>query len=140
MGQAVSRGVGAFMIKGFGVQTEGECNFEGYSMMLLVCQFLLPLLSIPFTWLLLPNAKADQSLLNGMLVPACLIRAIILSLSLSLCVCVCVCCAADQLRETEAAMGIADSEDSSDTGSPDIEKRQTQPAADDDSSAAPPPL
>ena len=65
MGQNVSQSLGAYLITAMGVKTacepspeeECDCNFDNLPQLLFICHMFLPLLSIPLTFVLIPNIK-----------------------------------------------------------------------------------
>mmetsp|Transcript_20659 Transcript_20659/g.43682 ORF Transcript_20659/g.43682 Transcript_20659/m.43682 type:complete len:623 (+) Transcript_20659:389-2257(+) len=68
MGQNVSQSLGAYMITAFGVRTvcepsEGEqcdCDFTNLPGLLFICHMFLPLLTIPLTWVLIPDVRMTE--------------------------------------------------------------------------------
>ena len=63
-GQNVSRSIGVYLITDFGIKTEMPCNFENLSTLVLIANMALPLLSIPLTFLLIPDALMTDTLLT----------------------------------------------------------------------------
>jgi len=65
-GQNVAASIGIYMIKAFQIRTSeedgAECNFKNLSIMVVVCHFALPLLAIPLTFVLIPNAKLTDEI------------------------------------------------------------------------------
>ena len=65
MGQNVSQSIGAYMISAIGVRTvckpsieeECDCDFSALPQLLFLCHMFLPLLTIPLTWVLIPDIK-----------------------------------------------------------------------------------
>jgi folate/biopterin transporter len=70
MGQNVSQSIGAYMISAFGVRTVCEpsmgetcdCNFDSLPSLLFICHMVLPLLTIPLTWVFIPDVKMTDSI------------------------------------------------------------------------------
>ena len=72
MGQNVSQSIGAFMISSMGVRTlcepkleAGEtcdCNFDNLPSLLFICHMVLPLLTIPLTWVLIPDCRMTDTI------------------------------------------------------------------------------
>ena len=73
MGQNVSQSLGAYMITAMGVRTqcsatEGnpcDCDFENLPALLFICHMFLPLLTIPLTWVLIPDIKMTDPIELG---------------------------------------------------------------------------
>lgn len=61
-GQNVARSIGVFLMIMFDIRTEVPCNFSNLNILVFLSHFILPLLSIPFTFLLLPNARLSDRL------------------------------------------------------------------------------
>ena len=73
MGQNVSQSLGAYMITAMGVRTqcsatEGnpcDCDFQNLPALLFICHMFLPLLTIPLTWVLIPDIKMTDPIELG---------------------------------------------------------------------------
>ena len=68
LGQGIARSMGLFGIAWFGVKTPAEptladpCNFEGLSSLVMMSHMLFPLVTIPLTFCLIPNALLTDDL------------------------------------------------------------------------------
>ena len=67
-GQQVSRTIGVVLISSrkYGVRTDmdgGECDFDNLPRLIAVCHMLLPLITVPLTFVLIPRARLDERLL-----------------------------------------------------------------------------
>ncbi|UPQ97416.1 folate-biopterin transporter [Chloropicon primus] len=73
MGQNVSQSLGAYMITAMGVKTackpsvdeECDCDFSNLPQLLFICHMFLPLLTIPLTFVLIPNIKMTDPIEVG---------------------------------------------------------------------------
>jgi len=64
-GRQVATAVGVYMMTAFNVEaTENHCDFTLLPQLIFVCHFALPLLAIPLTFCLLPDAYLDDDLLD----------------------------------------------------------------------------
>ncbi|QDZ19429.1 folate/biopterin transporter [Chloropicon primus] len=70
MGQNVSQSLGSYLIEAMGVKTackpsvdeECDCDFDNLPLLLFVSHMVLPLLTIPLTFLLIPNRRMTDTL------------------------------------------------------------------------------
>jgi len=63
-GQAVSQSIGIYTQAAFNVRlSDTECTYDNLTKVVLFSHFFLPLLAIPLTFLLIPNARLDDDLL-----------------------------------------------------------------------------
>lgn len=67
-GQQVSRTIGLVLISSrkYGVRMDmdgGECDFDNLPRLIAVCHMLLPLITVPLTFVLIPRARLDERLL-----------------------------------------------------------------------------
>ncbi|KAJ1483458.1 folate-biopterin transporter [Baffinella frigidus] len=63
-GSVASSQIGIYASQYMGIQTTAPCNFENLNTLVLVCHCLLPLLCIPLTFLLIPNKKMTDTLID----------------------------------------------------------------------------
>lgn len=61
-----SLGVLALDIAGIKTPREGACNFDNLALLLVVSHVVLPLLTVPLTFVLIPNAKMTDDLVGGL--------------------------------------------------------------------------
>jgi len=65
-GSVVSSQVGVFVTKAVGIKTtDGECNFDNFATLVLVAHCLLPLLAIPLTFVLIPDKRMTDVILDA---------------------------------------------------------------------------
>ncbi|KNC75151.1 hypothetical protein SARC_12317, partial [Sphaeroforma arctica JP610] len=60
-GTSLATAIGGSMVGVFGIQTVVPCDFDNLALMVLCLNVLLPLCSIPFTFLLIPNLRMTDS-------------------------------------------------------------------------------
>jgi len=65
-GTAVGSSIGAFATDQFDILTpkDGPCNFDNLTWLIIVGHVILPLLTVPLTFLLIPNARMTDDLLG----------------------------------------------------------------------------
>eukprot|EP00168_Porphyra_purpurea_P015110 TRINITY_DN4528_c0_g1_i1.p2 TRINITY_DN4528_c0_g1~~TRINITY_DN4528_c0_g1_i1.p2 ORF type:complete len:165 (-),score=73.77 TRINITY_DN4528_c0_g1_i1:259-708(-) len=65
-GSAVASSIGALAIDQFDIQTpaDGPCDFSNMTWLIIVSHVILPLLTVPLTFLLIPNARMTDDLLG----------------------------------------------------------------------------
>ena len=61
-GHAISRSVGVYFIEAFGIKTTAPCDFSNLAYVIMVSHMVLPLLSIPLTFVLLPKERMTDKL------------------------------------------------------------------------------
>eukprot|EP00759_Apiculatamorpha_spiralis_P039404 PhF_6_TR38177/c0_g1_i1/m.57071 len=61
-GQNVSRSIGGVLIEAFGIKTTAPCDFSNLPLLLLVGHVLIPLLSIPLAFVLIPSNKMTDTM------------------------------------------------------------------------------
>ncbi|EKX41851.1 hypothetical protein GUITHDRAFT_88253 [Guillardia theta CCMP2712] len=63
-GGVVSSQIGVYATQAAGIKTKDPCDFENLNMLVLVCHCLLPLIAIPLTFLLIPNKRMTDKLID----------------------------------------------------------------------------
>ena len=63
-GQQVAKSIGVYMIGRYRIKTEEPCNFDGLTGMIVLGHMVLPALTIPLTFFMLPNKRLDEELEN----------------------------------------------------------------------------
>ena len=63
-GQQVSRTIGVALISMFDIQTEPPCKWEGLPELIAFAHIILPLVLVPLTFVLIPDAKSTDNLLD----------------------------------------------------------------------------
>mmetsp|Transcript_39634 Transcript_39634/g.93661 ORF Transcript_39634/g.93661 Transcript_39634/m.93661 type:complete len:157 (-) Transcript_39634:29-499(-) len=63
-GQQVARAAGVSLIGAFGVVTEAPCNWEGLPGLIAMTHIVTPLVLIPLTFLLIPDARISDDILG----------------------------------------------------------------------------
>ena len=63
-GQQVSRTIGVALISMFDIQTEAPCKWEGLPELIALAHIILPLILVPLTFVLIPEAKITDNLLE----------------------------------------------------------------------------
>jgi hypothetical protein len=56
--------VGIYAVRVAGVKTTGVCDFSNLNWLVLVCHCLLPLIAVPLTFILIPDALMTDTILD----------------------------------------------------------------------------
>lgn len=62
-GGVVSSQIGIYATQFSGIETQEPCNFEQLNMLVAICHCILPLLAVPLTFCLIPDAKMTDSII-----------------------------------------------------------------------------
>ena len=60
--QAISKSLGAYFIDAAGIRAEVPCDFSNFGTVLTVGHMILPLLAMPLTFFMIPNARLTDNL------------------------------------------------------------------------------
>lgn len=66
-GANVSKAIGISLMGFFNINlsSKAKCTFDNLSLLVFICHFILPLITIPLTWVFIPNARVDSEITTG---------------------------------------------------------------------------